>query len=86
MSINGLKELFLTSGHCETKRDGTIVKSKRADIIGKIKFFWVVPSERVNEWKKKCRKTIAAANITLKECLNKYVDQYILVMDIDPTK
>ena len=86
MSINGLRGLFLSSGHCEKKRDGTIVKSKNADSKGQIKFYWVVPPGRATAWKNKNCKTISSANQPLKECLDEYVDQYILVMDIDPTK
>ena len=84
MVIEGLKKLFLASGHCE-ERAGTIVKSENADKIGKIKFYWVVPPAKATAWKEKKPKTIKVANRVLKECLDNYVIQRILVMDIDPT-
>jgi hypothetical protein len=41
MSINGLIELFLSSGHCVKDAMGNILLSKN----GVVKFHWVVPAK-----------------------------------------
>ena len=101
MSIRGLTELFLSSGHCEMQ-DGKVVESASAVGIGQIKLYWVVPPGKAAAWKDKTPKTvygekiphveettagkkIFASKALLKVCLRKYMIQYILVMDIDPT-
>jgi hypothetical protein len=51
MSINGLIELFLSSGHCVKDDMGNILLSKN----GVVKFHWVVPAKA---WVKRAPNTI----------------------------
>ena len=79
MPLSGLEKLFISSGHCEDRN----VIAENADSVEKIKWFWVVPKEMASEWEQKKAKT--KHNDIMKECLDKYVEQYVLVMDTDPT-
>ena len=77
---------MIASGHLH--KDGkTVVKSKNADDVEKVSLYWVVPPGRLNDWKQKRSKTIQnSTNGLLKECLDKYIEQYVLVMDIEQLK
>ena len=90
MSKSGLKELFLSSGHCEERPDGTIAISKNAANMNKIMYLLVVPQEIVSKWEGRVSKTIYDKNDvsvqSLKHCLDTYVEQYILTMYVDPFK
>ena len=46
---------------------------------------WVVPPGRAVAWKAKRGETKSVTNGLLNECLDYFVDQYVLVMDINPT-
>ena len=86
ISIHGLRELLIASGHLH--KDGkTVLKSKNADDVEKVSLYWVVPPGRLDIWKQKRSKTIKkSTNGLLKECLDKYIEQYVLVMDIEQLK
>jgi hypothetical protein len=93
ISIQGLKDLFLASGHCVMDSDGTIVISKNANEIGTIKYHWVVPPEQREKWKKRAPKRIFKKDKdkisddsfdSLRYCLENYVTQYTLEMEYDP--
>jgi hypothetical protein len=43
LSIDGLKHLFVASGHLKEGKDHTFQVSKNAKRIGKISYYWVVP-------------------------------------------
>ena len=82
MSLEGLRDLFLASGHIY-EDDGALTISSNADTIGNISYYWVVPKDREILWRKKAPKLIRRSSV-LGECLFKFVDQYVLVMDIVP--
>ena len=86
--------MFVASGHFNLLR-GHYKISESADRIGKISFYWVVPNERESVWKDKASRKIGPKpkeekpkekleRTELATCLNKYIDQYILVMDNIP--
>ena len=82
MPLSGLEKFFISSGHCEEHED-RIVIAENADSVEKIKWFCVVVKAMASEWKKKKAKT--KHNEIMKECIDNYVEQYVLVMDTDPT-
>jgi hypothetical protein len=100
MSVCGLIDLFLASGHCVKNSDGTIRVSENATNIEKIKYHWVVPPEREAIWKDKAPKRVLklrkgskmSDNTTIsdacfkcvKKCLANYTTQYLVVVDFDP--
>jgi hypothetical protein len=81
MPLSGLQKLFISSGHCEERNDHIVI-AENADSVEKIKWFWVVVKAMASEWKKKKAKT--KHNEIMKECIDNYVEQYVLVMDADP--
>lgn len=89
MSHTGLEQLFLASGHLDRREEnGKLVELKEslyAKDIGNIEYYWVVPQERVADWKKRAPKVIRKQGV-VGECLQKYVTQYILVMDEEPNE
>ena len=87
ISKQGLEELLISSGHVRRMTDKAIKKSENADRIEKVSLYWVVPPSRLEHWKKKVpKKILKRTNGLLKECLERYVEQYVLVIDIDPTE
>jgi DNA replication initiation complex subunit (GINS family) len=82
MPLSGLQKLFISSGHCEERNDHIVI-AENADSVEKIKWFWVVVKAMASEWKTKKAKT--KHNEIMKECIDNYVEQYVLVMDTDPT-
>jgi hypothetical protein len=82
LSINGLRELFLVTGHLENK-GGILQISKNAAKIGQISYYWVVPEGQESHWKSKVPRTIKKDPV-LSKCLNNFVNQYVLVMDTEP--
>ena len=89
MSHKGLEDLFLASGHLDRREEnGKLVESgnpKMRKQIGNIEYYWVVPEEREADWKERAPKIIRKRCL-VGECLKKYVQQYILVMDKEPTE
>lgn len=83
LSLYGLEMLFLASEHIDDN-GGVLMKSEDADQMGKISFYWVVPEERAESWKRKAPRTILKKNALLLDCLHNYVDQYVLVMSNIP--
>jgi hypothetical protein len=83
LSIDGLKHLFVASGHLKEGKDHTLQVSKNAKRIGKISYYWVVPESRATHWKKKAPRSIRKDPV-VSQCLHNFVDQYVLVMDTDP--
>ena len=87
MQLTGLKELLISSGHCE-EYNGSLMEAKNASTIEKIKFHWVIPAQRRTSWIGKKAKTKQARTTTemqtVKECLDNYVEQYVIVMDNEP--
>ena len=87
ISKQGLEELLISSGHVRRMTDNAIKKSENADHIEKVSLYWVVPPSRLEHWEKKVpKKILKRTSGLLKECLEKYVEQYVLVIDIDPTE
>jgi SAP domain len=94
MSLNGLRKLFKASGHYSEIEGVSEITTSESN-IGKISYYWVVPNERESAWKKKAPRRIqtereketaseAFERKQFADCLEKYVDQYILVMDNAP--
>jgi hypothetical protein len=96
MSLNGLEKVFKASGHYnDIEGDAKQSNQKLGDKLGKISYYWVVPNERESVWKgkapKKIRKEQPNESVSQRKrrtevasLLEKYVNQYILVMDNVP--
>ena len=92
MSLNGLSELFLASGHL-VEQNGMLVESETAGTIGNISYYWVVPEAREYVWKHRAPISVTKRGLAddcqlkyevVSACLLKYVTQYALVMDKEP--
>ena len=82
LSKEGLKALFISSGHCKKRENGTIFESESAKTLRKISFYWLVPREMLSKWRKRVPKTIYDKDDeNVKNCLDKYVEQHILVLN-----
>ena len=89
LAKEGLKALFISTKHCE-EIQGTLTVSKNANDLEGISFYWVIPQERVSVWSSRVPSTIKNSNDksvqALKECMDNYVKQHLLVMHMDPIK
>ena len=77
MVASGLEELLTTSGHCVKTKDG-IALSKTAVAMPKIKFYWMIPYQKMTQWLKKRPKT--KRNEPLKHILEQCVEQFVLIV------
>ena len=79
MCGKGLEELFIASGQCN-RINGKLVVAENADHMEMIHFYWV-PAAKKKSWASKKPKT--KKNDLLSKCLKHFVDQYILIMEMD---
>jgi hypothetical protein len=94
MKIKGMTRLLIMGGYLEEEAEGADKKIVRVHPPPqtKLEYYWVVPFGKQDAWKAKVPKSYATGDqkgasdvkTLLNECLEKYVKQYVLVMEIEP--